>query len=265
MEWLPHVVIKAEDDACVKTATTALRTLHVGFPDQKATVHLISQNPNIVKYVKDLCVKGGHKLNRYAHVQGSQLNYQLIKNNRLPIVLIRGTVVFLEDMSDYSTTKLFGGDTLPCRYMFKGNDKVVTMSGIEKSIVFVAQPQKLCAEINCLTSLWSVDDDPKDTQKWGQQWVVKDGIAYEQESGVFNLMYHWDKSQFANFNKKTSAKFETVFAGNNYPEMVKQLESNGEETGHITKYIDCALNDDWDGIRGARDTLFDNLKETVIK
>ena len=37
MDWLPHVVIKAEDDACVKTATTALRTLHIGFPDQTAT------------------------------------------------------------------------------------------------------------------------------------------------------------------------------------------------------------------------------------
>ena len=100
MDWLPHVVIKAEHDACAKTATTALRTLHVGFPDQTATVHLISQNQNIVKYVKDLCVQGGHKLHRYAHTSGSQLNYQLVKNNRLPIVLIRGTVVFYEDMSD---------------------------------------------------------------------------------------------------------------------------------------------------------------------
>ena len=40
MDWLPHVVIKAEHDACAKTATTALRTLHVGFPDQTATVSL---------------------------------------------------------------------------------------------------------------------------------------------------------------------------------------------------------------------------------
>ena len=140
------------------------------------------------------------------------------------------------------------------------------MRGIEKSVVFVAQPQKLCAEVNCLTSLWSGDaDDPKDTQKWGQQWVVKDGIAYEQESGVFNLMYHWDKSQFTNFNKKTAAKYESVFAGDNYPDIVATLKKNGEETEHITKYIDCALNDDWDGIRGAREALLDNLKETVIK
>ncbi|BCU98428.1 MAG: hypothetical protein CM15mV22_0600 [Eurybiavirus sp.] len=46
--------------------------------------------------------------------------------------------------------------------------------------------------------------------------------------------------------------------------MVEVLNKNGEETDHI-KNIDCALNDDWDGIRGARDTLLDNLKETVIK
>ena len=269
MEWLPHVVIKAEHDACVKTATTALRTLHVGFPDQTATVHLISQNPNIIKYVKDLCAKGGHKLIKYgSSVRGAQLNYKLVKNSRLPVVLIRGTVVFYEDMSDYNTTKIFGGDTLPCRYMFKGNDKVVIMSGIEKSVVFVAQPQKLCAEVDCITSLWSADDEgpnQRGSQKWGQQWVIKDGIAYEQESGVFNLMYHWDKSQFANFNKKTSSKYESVFAGNNYPDMVETLDKNGEETDHIIKYINCALNDDWDGIRGARDTLLDNLKETVIK
>ena len=65
MDWLPHVVIKAEHDACVKTATTALRTLHVGFPDQKATVHLISQSQPIIKYVKELCVAKGHKLIQY--------------------------------------------------------------------------------------------------------------------------------------------------------------------------------------------------------
>ena len=269
MDWLPHVVIKAEHDACAKTATTALRTLHVGFPDQTATVHLISQNPTIIKYVKQLCTAGGHKLIQYgSSVRGAQLNYKLVKNSRLPIVLIRGTVVFYDDMSDYSTTKLFGGDTLPCRYMFKGNDKVVIMSGIEKSIVFVAQPQKLCAEVDCITSLWSADDEgpnQRGSQKWGQQWVIKDGIAYEQESGVFNLMYHWDKSQFSNFNKKTASKYESVFAGNNFPDMVEVLNKNGEETDHIIKYVDCALNDDWDGIRGARDTLLDNLKETVIK
>ena len=100
MDWLPHVVIKAEDDACVKTATTALRTLHIGFPDQTATVHLISQSQTIIKYVKELCAANGHKLIQYGgNVRGAQLNYKLVKNSRLPIVLIRGTVVFYEDMS----------------------------------------------------------------------------------------------------------------------------------------------------------------------
>lgn len=269
MDWLPHVVIKAEHEACAKTATTALRTLHIGFPDQTATVHLISQSQPIIKYVKELCVANGHKLIQYGgSVRGSQLNYKLVKSSRLPIVLIRGTVVFYEDMSGYNTKKLFGGDTLPTRYMFKGNEKVVIMSGIEKSVVFVAQPQKLCAEVDCITSLWSADDEgvnQRGSQKWGQQWVVKDGIAYEQESGVFNLMYHWDKSQFSKFTKTIAAKYESVFAGNNFPDMVEMLEKNGEQTDHIIKYVDCALNDDWDGIKGARADLLDNLKDTVIK
>lgn len=269
MDWLPHVVIKAEHDACIKTATTALRTLHIGFPDQKATVHLISQNPAIIKYVKGLCANSGHKLIQYGStIRGAQLNYKLVKSSRLPIVLIRGTVVFYDDMSDYNTTKVFGGDTMPCRYMFKGNEKIVIMSGVEKSVIFVAQPQKLSAEIDKLTSLWSADDEApsqRGNKKWGQQWVIKDGIAYEQESGVFNLMYHWDKSQFTNFNKKTASKYESVFAGNNYPDMVELLQKNGEGVDHIVKYINCALNDDWEGIRGARDELLDNLAETVIK
>ena len=47
--------------------------------------------------------------------------------------------------------------------------------------------------------------------------------------------------------------------------MVKVLEKNGEQTDHIIKYVDCALNDDWDGIKGARAALLDNLKDTVIK
>ena len=104
MDWLPHVVIKAEHEACAKTATTALRTLHIGFPDQTATVHLISQSQPIIKYVKQLCVANGHKLIQYGgSVRGSQLNYKLVKSSRLPIVLIRGTVVFYEDMSGYNT------------------------------------------------------------------------------------------------------------------------------------------------------------------
>ncbi|BCU98430.1 MAG: hypothetical protein CM15mV22_0620 [Eurybiavirus sp.] len=39
---------------------------------------------------------GGHKLIQYgSSVRGAQLNYKLVKNSRLPIVLIRGTVVFM--------------------------------------------------------------------------------------------------------------------------------------------------------------------------
>ena len=77
-------------------------------------------------------------------------------------------------------------------------------------------------------------------------------------------MYHWDKSQFSKFTKTIAAKYETVFAGNNFPDMVEMLEKNGEQTDHIIKYVDCALNDDWDGIKGARADLLDNLKDNFI-
>ena len=38
MDWLPHIVVKAEDDVSIPTSVTALKTFSTGFPDTKATV-----------------------------------------------------------------------------------------------------------------------------------------------------------------------------------------------------------------------------------
>ena len=40
-----------------------------------------------------------------------------------------------------------------------------------------------------------------------------DGKIYNQTSGIFNMLYNYDKSYMTNFSKKTASKYETVFGG----------------------------------------------------
>ena len=266
MDWLPHIVVKAEDDASVKTATTALRTFDTGFPGHKATVHCIGARAHTV--CKEWCSAGGHTLLEYQpSIRQSQLHYAIVKGSRLPVVLIRGTAVFYDDLSDYSTTKLFGAETFPKRYTQKGSDKLITLGGIEKTIVFVAQPMKLSAMVEEITKHYQRDvaKEAKGSKKWDCQAVIMDGKMYYQESGIFNLVYQWDKSLFTNLSKKTSSKFESVFGGNNYTEMVARLEEYGYDSEILLKYINAALNDDWKGIRGCRKAYLDMLKDVVVK
>ena len=42
MDWLPQIVVKAEDDVSIPTSVAALKTFSTGFPDTKATVHCLS-------------------------------------------------------------------------------------------------------------------------------------------------------------------------------------------------------------------------------
>ena len=41
MDWSPQIIVKAEDAQSVPTSVTALKTFDTGFPDTKATVHLL--------------------------------------------------------------------------------------------------------------------------------------------------------------------------------------------------------------------------------
>jgi|TARA_B000000557_G_C20743549_1_gene429680 hypothetical protein len=269
MDWQPHIVVKADNSSVVKTATTALRTLNVGFPGKKAIVHFIGTNLDVTKEIKSQCGKGGHKFVQYPpSIRQSQLHHTICSNSRLPVVLIRGTVVFYEDMTDYSTTKLFGADFQPKRYMYKGNDKVITLGGVEKSVIFVPEPVKLVGKVEEITAVWRSPAQrslPIEKRRWwDSQWMIMDGVCYQQQSGIFNLIYHWDKKLVADFNKKTAAKYESVFAGNDYPDMFKAMDENGEDTSLIRKYINAALNDDWKTIKGSKKKYLDSIKDTVI-
>ena len=41
MDWLPHIVVKADKDAVPATAATALKTFSIGFSEHTATVHYV--------------------------------------------------------------------------------------------------------------------------------------------------------------------------------------------------------------------------------
>ena len=104
MDWSPHIVVKAEDDVSIPTSVVALKTFSTGFPDTKATVHCIGMKASA--FCKQWANEGGHSIVNYpSTVKKSQLHYEIVRRTRLPVVIIAGTTVFYEDVSDYSTTK----------------------------------------------------------------------------------------------------------------------------------------------------------------
>ena len=111
MDWLPHIVVKADQDAVPSTAASALKTFDIGFPSHKATVHYVGTSPAVKSFCEKWCTEGGHKFIAYSqNIRQSRLHYMICKSSRLPVVLIRGTAVFYGDMSEYSLpkTKVFG-------------------------------------------------------------------------------------------------------------------------------------------------------------
>ena len=112
MDWSPQIIVKAEDSNSIPTSVTAIKTFETGFPDHKATIHCIGNFG--YDLVKELASSGGHKLiHHITSTKRSQLVYEITRRTRLPIALIAGTTVFYEDVSGYTTTKLFGADILP--------------------------------------------------------------------------------------------------------------------------------------------------------
>ena len=63
MDWLPHIVVKAEDDVSIPTSVAALKTFSTGFPDTKATVHCIGAKAS--DFCVQWCKENGHKLLHY--------------------------------------------------------------------------------------------------------------------------------------------------------------------------------------------------------
>ena len=209
MDWSPQIIVNAEDGNSVATSVTALKTFNTGFPDTKATVHCIGSHG--FDFVKEWVASGGHKLIHHVKsVKRSQLHYEIVKRTNLPVALIAGTTVFYDNVSDYTTTKLFGADTLP---QWNLTDKVINIKSVEKTLIFVAKPIKVINTLNEITKFTSsfVPTEGKNSSKWGAQQVVMDGKIYNQTSGIFNMLYNYDKSCMTDFSNKTASKYETVF------------------------------------------------------
>ena len=257
MDWSPHIVVKAEDAQSVPTSVTALKTFGIGFPDTKATIHCIGIPAASV--CKQWAEEGGHTLIGYpSTVKKSQLHYVIIRRTRLPVVLIAGTTIFYEDISDYSTTKLFGADTLP---EWKLTDKVIKCEAIEKTIIFVAKPVQVISTLREITKYTSSQNtlESKDISKWGGQSIVMNGNVYHQASGIFNMLFQYDKSYMTNFSSKTADKYETVFGGCSVSSTMKTLEETGHDTSKFMPYINAAMNDDWEGVKGYRKVFVDSI------
>tara|TARA_B100001057_G_scaffold12406_1_gene11770 strand:+ start:330 stop:1106 length:777 start_codon:yes stop_codon:yes gene_type:complete len=257
MDWLPQIVVKAEDSVSLPTSVSALKTFATGFPDTKATVHCIGLKAH--DFCKQWCDEGGHTLLNYpSTVKTSQLHYQIVKRTRLPVAIIAGTTVFYDVMSDYSTTKLFGADTIP---EWNLTDTVVNVKSIEKTIIFVAKPIEVIETLDSITQFTSSDvaAESPNGSKWGTQTIIMDGKIYHQTSGIFNMLYNFDSSLFTNFSSKTANKYETVFGGNAVSSTMKKLEATGHDTNSFMPYINAAMNEDWEGVKGYRKVFIDSI------
>ena len=250
MDWSPHIVVKAEDAQSVPTSVTALKTFGIGFPDTKATIHCIGIPA--ASFCKQWADEGGHTLIGYpSTVKKSQLHYEIVRRTRLPVVLIAGTTIFYEDISDYSTTKLFGADTLP---EWKLTGKVIKCEAIEKTIIFVAKPLEVIEKLEEITS-----DFGSAVGKWGSQAVIMCGKMYVQTSGIFNMLYNYDESLFSKFNHKTSDKYDTVLGGNSISTTMKKFEAIGRDTSKFMPFINAAMNEDWKGVEGYRKVFMESI------
>ena len=256
MDWSPQIIVKAEDAQSVPTSVTALKTFDTGFPDTKATVHCIGSNA--LDFCKQWAAKGGHKLiNHVVSTKKSELHYEIVKRTRLPVALIAGTTVFYEDISDYTTTKLFGADIIPS---IDVGDKIINIQSVEKTIIFVAKPVQVISKLNeIMTPVSSfVATEGKNSMLWGSQTVVMCGKIYKQTSGIFSILYNYDSSLMTNFSSKTANKYETVFGGNAISSTMSTLESIGRDTSQFMPFVNAALNEDWEGVKGYRKVLIDN-------
>ena len=251
MDWLPHIVVRAQDDVSIPTSITALKTFSTGFPDTKATVHCIGEKA--LPFCKEWAKSGGHKLMHHlSAVKTSQLYYEITKATRLPVVLIAGTTVFYDNMSDYSTTKLFGADTVPA---WNISEDTINIKSIEKTIIFVAKPIQVINTLNDLTKNVTsyVAAEGKNSSLWSSQNIIMDGKIYKQTSGIYNMLYNYDTSFFTNFSKKTADKYETVFGGSSISSTMAKLKGIGKDTSKIMEHVNAAMNDDWEGVKGMRE------------
>ena len=271
MDWLPHIVVKADQNAVPSTAASALKTFSIGFPEHTATVHYVGTSVAVQKFCENWCATGGHKFIKYDNkIRQSRLHYAIVKSSRLPVVLIRGTAVFYGDLSDYSLpkTKIFGGYIWPTYAAQPINDKknLIRLSAVDKTIIFCSQPIKAMSIVNEITK-WDRPENAQDNsaKKWDGQTMVMDGEVYQQESGFFNMIYQWDPSTFSKFNAKTFGNYETVLLGNSTSTVHATLGELPEQEEVVLSGINAALNENYEDLKGIMKTSLDSLAPYVVK
>ena len=72
-------------------------------------------------------------------------------------------------------------------------------------------------------------------------------------------MFQYDKSKMTNFIIKTADKYETVFGGCSVTSTMKTLEETGHDTSKFMSYVNAAMNEDWEGVRGYRKVFVDSI------
>ena len=106
-----------------------------------------------------------------------------------------------------------------------------------------------------LNNFKEIKFEPNLNVVFGKNGVGKTSLAHAIFHTLFGVGLKFFKYPYSEDGKITGQTTDVQLIVN----------KNGEGVDHIVKYINCALNDDWEGIRGARDELLDNLAETVIK
>ena len=272
MDWLPHIVVKADEDASPTTAASALKTFDKGFPEHTAVVHYVGTSPAVRTFCEKWCAEGGHKFIAYdQRIRQSRLHYAIVKSSRLPVVLIRGTAVFYADMSGYSLSKgkIFGGYIWPTYAAQPITDEknLIRLSAVDKTIIFCGEPIKAMNLVNEITK-WERPDASNEASgatKWDGQTIVMNGEVYQQESGFFNMIYQWDPSVFSKFNKGTFDNYETILFGNRITKVHDELQNVPGQEAIVMGGINAALNENYDELKGIMKTSLDSLKEYVEK
>jgi hypothetical protein len=91
-----------------------------------------------------------------------------------------------------------------------------------------------------------------------------DGKVYHQTSGIFNMLYQYDKHLMTNFNKGTAGKYDTVFGGNGLS-LFGKLKAIGMNPDPLMPFYNAAMNEDWEGVKGIYQVYLDMISSSVLK
>ena len=125
---------------------------------------------------------------------------------------------------------------------------------------------QVISKLQEITSLVSapVAAESKNSSLWNDQSIVMDGKVYHQTSGIFNMLYQYDKHLMTNFNKGTAGKYDTVFGGNGLS-LFGKLKAIGMNPDPLMPFYNAAMNEDWEGVKGIYQVYLDMISSSVLK